>query len=265
MRVYIAYVVYGRDNDIEYIWRGYLMHAIVRLGNGKYYISAVFGYYKDITAKGNYERYIQKIHKPYWIVWDEDKKRLIRWQHMVPNTQYIIPQVLIIDIDQSNWNMDSEGVGCVDFLSRELLDSFLDKEDQPEDILQKCRLMDKGYVYEELKEIKDQKDIDDLQCAAGGFHDAFIAKENLQDDGTLHLRFEGVWGCQIEMWLWGDLEYDTSSRHLEDYDYWWYGSTILQEHGFIYFFDDDNMAVDKIGESRCYFKARHMRYRIIPK
>ena len=26
------------------------MHAIIRQGEGKYYVSAVFGYYKDITA-----------------------------------------------------------------------------------------------------------------------------------------------------------------------------------------------------------------------
>ena len=54
------------------------MHAIICQGNGKYYVSAVFGYYRDIDATDDYERYLQKIHKPYWIVWDEDQKRLIR-------------------------------------------------------------------------------------------------------------------------------------------------------------------------------------------
>ena len=54
---------------------------------------------------------------------------------MDPNTKYLIPQILIVDSNQDNWNTDEEGVGCVDFLSRELLDSFLDEENQPEDIL----------------------------------------------------------------------------------------------------------------------------------
>ena len=56
------------------------MHAIIRQGNGKYYISAVFGYYRDITATDDYERYLEEIHKPYWIVWNPEKTRLIRWR-----------------------------------------------------------------------------------------------------------------------------------------------------------------------------------------
>lgn len=240
------------------------MHAIIRQGDGKYYVSAVFGYYRDITATDDYERYLESIHKPYWIVWDEEKKKLIRWLAMVPNTKYIIPQILIFDSDQSGWNMDEEGVGCVDFLSRELLDSILDKDIQPEDILEKCRLMDSGYIYSEIKEIKSEKDIKDLEWASGGFHDARIAKEELQDDGTLYLRFDGTWGCEIEVWFWGDLEYDTSSRDPEICDPYWFGSTVILQDGFVYFVDDDDMTVDQIASGYCYFKARHMKYRIIP-
>ncbi len=240
------------------------MHAIVCQGNGKYYVSAVFGYFRDITATDDYEKYIQSIRNPYWIVWDEEKKRLIRWLHMVPDTQYIIPQILIVDSDRENWNMDDDGVGCVDFLSRELLDSFLDQEQQPENILEKCRAMDTGYIYEEIKEIKEQKDIDNLDWASGGFHDARIAKEELQQDGTLYLRFDGTWGCEIEVWLWGDLEYDTSSRNPDHCDPYWQGSTILQKDGFLYLIDEDDMTVEQIGKGYCYFKARHMKYRIVP-
>ena len=240
------------------------MHAMVCQGNGKYYISAVFGYFRDITAIDEHEKYIQSIYNPYWIVWDEEKKRLIKWLNMVPNDKYINPQILIIDSEQKNWNMDDDGVGCVDFLSRDLLDSFLDKEQQPEDILEKCRLMDAGYIYEEIQEIKGQNDIENLYLASGYFHDAYIAKEELQQDGTLYLKFEGCWGCEIEIWLWGELEYDTSSKNSDCYDNYWYSSTILQEDGFIYFVDDNNMTVDKIGKGYCYFKARHMKYRIIP-
>ena len=54
------------------------MHAIVRQGNGKYYISAVFGYYRDITAIDDYEKYIQGIRNPYWIIWNAEMSRLIR-------------------------------------------------------------------------------------------------------------------------------------------------------------------------------------------
>ncbi len=127
-------------------------------------------------------------------MWDPEKKRLIRWHAMEPNTKYIIPQVLIIDSEQSNWITDEHGVGCVDFLSKELLDSFLDEQQQPADILDKCRAMDSGYVYNETPEIKTQKDIEDLDWASGGFHDARIIKEELREDGPLYLRFDGTWG-----------------------------------------------------------------------
>lgn len=142
------------------------MHALIRQGNGKFYVSAVFGYYKDVTAEDSYQRYLEEIHKPYWIVWDKDKRRLIRWLDMVPNTKYLIPQILIIDSEQDNWEIDEQGVGCVDFLSRELLDSFLDEEKQPEDILNKCRKMDADYIYIDTPEIKTQKDIEDLEWAS---------------------------------------------------------------------------------------------------
>ena len=54
------------------------MHALVNQGNGKYYVSYVFGYYTDITATDEYERYVQSIHSPYFIVWDENKQKLIK-------------------------------------------------------------------------------------------------------------------------------------------------------------------------------------------
>ena len=181
-----------------------------------------------------------------------------------PNTEYIIPQILVVDADRENWNLDDEGEGCVDFLSKELLDSFLDKEQQPEDILEKCRLMDAGYIYEEIQEIKDQKDIENFGWASGGFHDAHIIKEELQKDGTLYLKFDGTWGCEVELWFWGDLEYDTSSRNPELYNPYWFGSTLLIEDGFIYFVDETDMTVENIGKDYCYFKARNMKYRIIP-
>lgn len=240
------------------------MHAIIRQDDGKYYVSAVFGYYRDVTATEDCKRYIESIHKPYWIVWDSEKKRLIRWLSMVPDTKYIIPQILIVDSERNNWNLDEEEVGCVDFLSRELLDSFLDDEIQPEEILSKCRAMDAGYVYNEITEVKNQQDIEDLNWVSGGFHDARIAKEKLQNDGTLYLRFDGTWGCEIEVWFSGDLEYDTSSRAPEECDPYWYGSTVILHNGFVYFVDEEDMTVDKITSGYCYFKARHMKYKVIP-
>ena len=73
------------------------MHALVRKGDGKYYVSAVFGYYNNIKSNNDYERYLESIHSPYYIIWDEKKEHLIKWFAMTPNTKYLIPQLLIID------------------------------------------------------------------------------------------------------------------------------------------------------------------------
>ena len=183
---------------------------------------------------------------------------------MVPDIKYIIPQILIVNADQSKWIKDEQGAGCVDFLDRALLDSFLDAEDQPQDILEKCHDMDAGYVYANIQEIKSERDIENLEWASGGFHDARIVKEEIQEDGALYLRFDGTWGCEIEVWFWGDLEYDTSGRVSEISDPYWFGSTVILQDGFVYFIDDNDMTVERITPGYCYFKARHMKYCIIP-
>ncbi len=240
------------------------MHAIILQGDGQYYVSAVFGYYRDITATESYAKYLEQINKPYWIVWDAQKKRLIRWKTMVSNTKYLTPQILIIDSEHDNWNVDEDGVGCVNFLTRELLDSFLDKEEQPEDILYKCRQIDEGYTYEEIREIKTDKNIEDLDWVSGGFHDAFIVKQELQDDGSLYLLFDGIWSCKLEVWFWGDLEYDTSCKDPENFSPYWDGATVIIQDGFIYLADEEELTVEEMTTGYCFFKARHMKYRIIP-
>lgn len=83
-------------------------------------------------------------------------------------------------------------------------------------------------------------------------------------DGSLHLIFDGIWGCNIEMWFWGDLEYDTESRNPEFEDPYWFDSTLIMQDGFIYLVDGEDMTVDEITSEYCYFKAIHMKYKIIP-
>lgn len=234
------------------------MHAIIRLDRKTYYISAVFGYYRDKHDATSYS--------DYWIVWDAQKKRLIKWPTIQPNnSNELRQQIVIVDSDESNWNLNEDGEGCVNFLNRNLLDSITSKRLQPQEILKQCHAMDKGYVYNEFNEIKTQKDIDDLSWAVSGLHDARIKKEELQEDSKLYVKFDGIWGCNLDVWFWGDLEYDTSSRDPDENDPYWYSSTILIQDGFTYLVDEEDMTVDEITPDYCYFKAHHMKYRIIPK
>ena len=96
---------------------------------------------------------------------------------------------------------------------------------------------DKAVSEDELvskaKKAYGGKDIKNLEWASGGFHDARIAKKKLQDDDTLYLLFDGTWGCKIEVWFSGDLEYDTSSRDPETVDPYWFGATVILQDGFV--------------------------------
>ena len=239
------------------------MHALVYLQNGSYYTSAVYGYYKGpATIRKGYER--------YWIVWNSSKTRLIRWPAMVPDKEYLVPQILIVDSDQSNWIIDDDNDSCcVDFLTIELLISILDNNVQPENILKKCRNADAPYIFHDKMEIKKQKDIEDLDWISMGFHDAFLTKKEFLEDGSLYLALDGIWCCELEIWFSGEIECHTATgKNGEEYDlYWdWQIATILMHEGFIYFVVDEPVTTfADIKSDCCYFKARHLKYRITPR
>lgn len=153
------------------------MHALIRQDNGKYYVSTVFGYYKDVKSKDDYQRYLESIHSAYYVVWDESETRLIKWFAMQPNTKYLIPQLIIIDSAQKGWIVDEEGVGGVDFLPRDIADQLIDMGKIPTEIMKQCKALDASFVYNPYPEVKTEKDAQDLNWASGGFHDGYIKEE----------------------------------------------------------------------------------------
>ncbi|MBQ8276695.1 MAG: hypothetical protein IJZ02_08765 [Clostridia bacterium] len=88
--------------------------------------------------------------------------------------------------------------------------------------------------------------------------------EKKERENSLYLLFDGTWGCKIEVWFEGDITYDTSSRDPEKFDPYWFGSTVKIDNGFIYLIDDEDVSVSDINLSYCWFKARSMKYRVIP-
>lgn len=237
------------------------MHAIVRCGQGQHYISTVFGYYCKITATDDYERYLERIHNQYFLVLNKEKKRLIKQYIYDENSKYLDPSVLIVESDNSDWSVDDNGQGCVGFLSEVSQECI---EDLQSDLLERCIQMDAEYHYDEYPEIFCQKDIDDLMNVSGWFHDACIEKLAQQDDGSVYALFDGVWGCKIEIWFSDEVAYNVDSRNPDEYDPYWSGSTMLIEDGFIYFVDDEGMEVSGITEGYCWFKAKRMKYHVIP-
>lgn len=118
-------------------------------------------------------------------------------------------------------------------------------------------------MYDEYREIKTEKDIEDFDWATGNFHDAYIKEQKILEGGELYLRFSGIWGCQVEIWFWDDLEYCSESRNPEYNDPYWSCSTLELKNGYVYFVDGE-IDMKEITDGYCWFKARHMKYHIIP-
>lgn len=193
------------------------MHALIKQGAGKYYLSPIFGYYKDVKSEDDYQRYLENIHSAYYVVLDPEKTHLIKCFEMQPGTKYLILQLLIVDCDRHDWVMAEDGTGGVDFLSREEADRMIAAGNVPKDIMKKCLEADRSYEYKEYPEIYTEKDIQNLDWVSGNFHDGYIAESKLLEDGMLYVKFDDIWGCSIEIWFWGDLEYNLGSRGPESY------------------------------------------------
>ena len=231
------------------------MYAIIREGDGKFYTSMVFGYYKSSDDSDYKNR--------FWIVLNKEKTALVKQHVLQQNTKYLIPMVLISDADANGWNKIGENQESVDFLPIEDLLSMIDGGTVPNELTRKCIELDSAYKFESIRTIGTVNDIRDLDWVSGGFHDAFIA-DIKQNDDSLYILFDGTWGCKIEVWFEGDISYDTSSRDPEKRDPYWMGSTVTIDNGFVCLIDDEDVSINDINSSYCWFKARTMKYRVIP-
>lgn len=231
------------------------MYAIIREGDGKFYTSMVFGYYKSSDETDYKNR--------FWIVLNKEKNALIKQHVLQQNIKYLIPMVLITDADENGWNKLSENEKSVDFLPTGELLSLIDSNSVPSELTRKCIDMDNTYQFESFRAINSANDIRELEWISGGFHDAFIS-EKKEIDNSLYILFDGTWGCKIEVCFEGEVSYDISSRDPEKWDPYWFCSTVTIEDGFVYLIDDENVSVSDLNSSYCWFKARTMKYRVIP-
>lgn len=233
------------------------MYAYVKIADGQFYMSAVFGFYENEN---------KEYAKNYWIVLNKEKTRLIKHFTVNPDSKYIELMLCHVDWDETNWGEKSpNGIQCVNYLPAEKISEMIDTDSVPADLLERCIAEDSAFVFNPYPEIQTQKDLETLAWTAGGLHDAQIAEEKLGSDGVLYVRFEGAWACNVEMWFWGDLQYDTASRDPAHYDPYWQDSTMLLHNGFVYLADDYNLTAEEIENGGyCCFKARHMKYHLIP-
>ncbi|SDP38793.1 hypothetical protein SAMN05216366_11646 [Selenomonas ruminantium] len=234
------------------------MYAIINKGDGQYYTSTVFAYYED---NNNDDGEID-CWDWYYIVLNESRTALVK--HYVFDATanpYLHKMVIVTDRDKSNWNVDGEtGIGEINLVKKNDLLKMVEQGTVSDELL----AIDEIYKFNEYPEIQDFKDIDNLMTVSGYFHDAYIDHYE-EKDGTLYVLFDGIWGGKVEVWFSGDVKYDVSRGNLDErYDPTWYGATMLIENGFIYLVNGDNVTAEKIGDDYCWFKARKVKYHVIP-
>lgn len=239
------------------------MIAIIRKGNGQYYTSLVFGYYSvKSSSDDDYQKYLDSIYNRFYIVLDENKTKLIKQAVYDRKNKYLEPLILIVDHTTNNWIIDENDNGCVNYLDNSTLLASVEESSISSEMISRCILEDSKIVYQEYQTVKTQKDLENLDWASRGFHDAYI-KEFKEGNDSLYVLFDGTWGCQIELWFEGNVSYSTESRNPEEYDPYWGGSTLIMSNGYFILVDDENMTEKKIGKGYCWFKGNKLKYHII--
>lgn len=237
------------------------MYVLVKEANGTYYYSTAFGFYCQVTAKDDYQRYLERVHNRFFYVLNREKTALIRKRVFEWDNKYLDPMVLIVDTDDSDWNKSSDSSGCTRFLEKYRIEALA--EQISGDDLSRCITIDCSYHYDNYHMIQGEKDIENFMTATGGLHDARIAYWQAQRD-SLYLRFDGAWGCEVELWFDGNAEYCMASRNRDDNDPYWLDSSLFIQDNFVFLVDDCEMTADKITDDYCWFKAKSAAYRIIP-
>ncbi len=236
------------------------MQAIIRLGNGQYYHTPIFGYYND------HKKAEDSTHS-YVIVFDSDRTHLVKKPIFDPRKKpYLDLMVIITDDSKIGWNCDENGYGGVAFLPKNLALSLVQSGELPNYIKKKCLELVSKEKIEAFKPIDSECAIKKFMLITGSCHDARIERLEKGPDGSLYVLLDGIWGCKAELVFEGDVNYCTDSRNPEYEDPYWYGVSIKITDEYIYFVDCEDFEIEQLNDDDyCWFKAESLKYRIIPK
>jgi len=233
------------------------MQAIIRCGSGRYYCTPIFG------------RYINK-HSPespfdwYVICFDEAKEKLIQYPfYRYDRKPYLDLMVLTSDSDLTGWVQNAQGYEGVSFLSQSEALVLIQSGDLPVGLRTQCMACDLHEDFSCFRPVTNTADIRKLMSITGSFHDSIITKMESHPNGSLHVLFEGAWGCSVELLFSGDVSYCADSKSPEAGDPYWYESSIALKEGYVYLIDAEIDVAD-LTNDYAWFKARSMQYRIIP-
>lgn len=229
------------------------MYAIIREGNGKYYTSTVFGY---CNTAGDPRDFGSR----YWIALNREKDALVCLDYFGKGEHGVIPTVLVTDFDKSGWNTQNEHAQAAAFLPVDALLAMTAEKRVPEDLLQQCIALDRAYSFQPCPEITCEAEAQTFMNAVLGLHDACISELEEKDD-SLRVLFAGEWGFDVEISFSGDVCYDISARDPEIYDPYWLDCNVFFRDSYVYLTDGASAADSPEG---CWFRGKHMHYRIIP-
>ena len=238
------------------------MHAIIRLGNGQYYTSAVFGRYPDESSSDN---------RDLLIVFNQAKDRLIALPELeFTKDGFISRKVIIFDTHDSSWRYSygKRHYGGVAYLSKKDCLSLIEKFDKGlknTPIPEKCFTDDQAIKLERWNRIRTDYDIKNLLSIANSFHDGYVAEcQRDRKTGNIRVLFQGTWGTDVELIFQGE-----ASCHLHDpneYEPWWYDCTLARHRSKLYLIDSSEANPEdfETWDTDC-FCAKEIYYHVIPR
>ncbi len=229
------------------------MYAIIRNKNGTFYKTLVFGSFSERHARHDYQ---------FYIVFNEQKDKLIKQYVFDKKSKYLDPQILIVDCTTENWDIDKEQkFGQLNIFNGNLLKK-IETSTIFQDELTKCQELDKNYQYNEFQELNNEQDLKNLDFVSRNFHDAYIAKIAYKNE-CLSVLFTGVWGCSIEFQFSESVSMELCAEDNQD-DPCWYNANMYFADGYFCLINDRNKKIDQNGDGYTWFRAKKAKYRVIP-
>lgn len=225
------------------------MIAKVKTENGTVYDTVVFA---DIADSWN-----SRI-----IGFDETLEtiREIPYYHLSPE-RHITQLLIIIDSDQEGWITDDSTDGYDWLISdKRYLQMIQDHAPLPEEIFARCKALQDALNLPEWREVTDEKSVENLMRAAGGFHDGMISAIQTEDDFTT-----------VSMEIWGGIVHiRLENAELSENCIVNYGnmgeildSSLFFENGRIFWTDEwDVRSTDEFFEELGYFSGTRMFWKI---
>ena len=154
--------------------------------------------------------------------------------------------------------IDQNDCGKVNFLSDDEINNILNGKISDATLSKCMKYVDNSEI--DYIEIKNDNDIENFMIVSGNLHDGYI-KEISKINNKLHVLFDGIWGCKIEMIFEGNIQYQNSR---DEDNLWWFGSSMFFYNNEIVLVDDDCYKNgDDFKQCLVWFKAKKVKYKVI--